>query len=1739
MHFKTMLTRSRFATILLTLATLPLCFGTSPAEAQPYPNEQLGANLGSVNGRSMAFVDVGIVSDRYKDASKDDVGWPTEDFTWVALDLRPCCWFGIPGRSFENIDDPAAFEPPAAFGDYDFSFKGQADVSGANSHVTVSDLTYEEATNTTRGTVTLAKDNDDTDAGDAILTLQFENTRRTPDDSPGSGVTDIHLLRPGFSLDEDYPTFNPAFIDAIAPFDKLRYMSGWQETNPKASFANGPAFLEWSKRKRPSDASQKGPSPRGEDRGVAYEYIIELSNETGTDPWINVPVSASDNYLQELANLFASELDPGLTVYVEYGNELWNPSFQTHTWNTAKAEEELQANSNDIINYDGEACNDDACNDVAYQKSSQRHAAKRTVAISKAFDNAFSDRSRFQIDLGWFALYGSAEENTEDMLAFIDANYESEVSDLIDEISTTGYYGFPDDIPEDASVTEILDLLESDIPNYYGTYDALADEYGLDLAVYEGGDNTSKGGSGSTNSMDNRVRAARDQGMTDLIEENIQNRFYPQGGDLYMYFTLTSGYNRYGTWGATDDINQVNRDFQYSKLKEIAETEPPGENQRPTASFTADPAQGQAPLEVSFDASASEDPDGSIASYEWDFGDGETATGETVTHTYQDPGTYTATLTATDDEGRSDDAEQTIQAVRDPDEAVAYAPLDTPPAAGETLTLEGAGGGFGWSGSWNVQDDYSGTGFGLTDTDPLAYTDDSGAALDADASDQYAVGGDSYKGSDRPLDRSEDGPFAIYRTSEGDAQYGGTFVGAEGTTLWWSFLARESDLDQFSSGYRVATSTAPSSGISKRKGERGEGADSATDAVSLITNGPGTPWTLSVYDSTQTTCSDDGDSEAGECYAEASSGVSAAAGETYLVVVKMEFADATSTASLYINPEIDGEPPAEADATLETPSELGFKKVYFNPGVRSGEGAVDEVRFGQSFTAVTPTEGGSDNQPPVASLTADPAQGQAPLEVSFDASGSEDPDGTIESYAWDFGDGTTGSGETVVHTYESTGTYTATLTVTDDAGATDEATQEISVSEGRPQATVAAAASAPAIDGTVDAVWDDARGNAIENVISGTVTDESDLSGSWKALWDADNLYYLVEITDDSKSSDNEAPYNDDSAEIYIDAENNGNSDREGAPEQCEYGENTFQLTFDPETGAVEAGFCSVDNTTGIDFTVTETDEGYRLEAALPWSTLGVEPASGDIVGTDVHANDDDDGGERDGKIAWSDTEDDAYRFPDVFGDATLAGQPGGGALTAAPRDTTVDAGETFLLPIDVTGETDEMVESYQFTLDYDATVVEATDVVVEGTASEGASGEQNIDSGVVKFAAAAASGDSDGLLVPPPTQESPLAYVEFTALEDAAGDAADVSFSEFLFNEGTPEVGTMAGTIEIGEVPYGDVSKDGQVTALDASQVLQAVVDLIEISAERRTRADVSGNGTVAAFDAALILDFVSGEIDTFPVERSQEEQQALASTQSAEGVQRQDGRSTAAAAEGASALRWGEVKTADEAAVSEGSEAGSVRLVPLHLKGASGKVRSVEVTAEFDAGKVTVESIELVDRLSEEDWILYHNTTERGQLRVAVAGPEALPEGEVLTARLRLSSDVLEGRQAGGGAEAGPSLRGRARLNEAPMQTLTEIELSQLPSEFALSGNAPNPFRTRTEIAVDLPEAAEVSVTVYDMLGRQIMTLTQSMVAGQGRTVPIEAGALTSGVYFYRVTAETEDGQRHTDTGRMVSVK
>jgi hypothetical protein len=57
---------------------------------------------------------------------------------------------------------------------------------------------------------------------------------------------------------------------------------------------------------------------------MAYEWIIDMANEVGADPWISASTTGDENHYQQMAKLFRQTLDPSLTLYLELGNEQWN-----------------------------------------------------------------------------------------------------------------------------------------------------------------------------------------------------------------------------------------------------------------------------------------------------------------------------------------------------------------------------------------------------------------------------------------------------------------------------------------------------------------------------------------------------------------------------------------------------------------------------------------------------------------------------------------------------------------------------------------------------------------------------------------------------------------------------------------------------------------------------------------------------------------------------------------------------------------------------------------------------------------------------------------------------------------------------------------------------------------------------------------------------------------------------------------------------------------------------------------------------------------------------------------------------------------------------------------------------------------------------------------------------------------------------------------------------------------------
>jgi hypothetical protein len=101
-------------------------------------------------------------------------------------------------------------------------------------------------------------------------------------------------------------------------------------------------------------------------------------------------------------------------------------------------------------------------------------------------------------------------------------------------------------------------------------------------------------------------------------------------------------------------------------------------------------------------------------------------------------------------------------------------------------------------------------------------------------------------------------------------------------------------------------------------------------------------------------------------------------------------------------------------------------------------------------------------------------------------------------------------------------------------------------------------------------------------------------------------------------------------------------------------------------------------------------------------------------------------------------------------------------------------------------------------------------------------------------------------------------------------------------------------------------------------------------------------------------------------------------------------------------------------------------------------------------------------------------------------------------------------------------------------------------VPDKYSLYQNYPNPFNPTTTIEFDLPEAANVSLVIYNTLGQQVTTLfnNEAMDAGN-QAVDFDASSLASGIYFYRVVAQTVNddglstGQTFTQVKKMVLMK
>jgi hypothetical protein len=119
-------------------------------------------------------------------------------------------------------------------------------------------------------------------------------------------------------LDSLENPFYEEFLNKIAPFSTIRFMDV-MATNSNFNSS------EWSGRKNESYYSQSIGS------GMSYEYIAKMGNIAKKNIWINIPHTANENYIREMARFFRDNLACELDIYLEYSNEVWNWMFpQAH-----------------------------------------------------------------------------------------------------------------------------------------------------------------------------------------------------------------------------------------------------------------------------------------------------------------------------------------------------------------------------------------------------------------------------------------------------------------------------------------------------------------------------------------------------------------------------------------------------------------------------------------------------------------------------------------------------------------------------------------------------------------------------------------------------------------------------------------------------------------------------------------------------------------------------------------------------------------------------------------------------------------------------------------------------------------------------------------------------------------------------------------------------------------------------------------------------------------------------------------------------------------------------------------------------------------------------------------------------------------------------------------------------------------------------------------------------------------
>lgn len=501
-----------------------------------------------------------------------------------------------------------------------------------------------------------------------------------------------------------------------------------------------------------------------------------------------------------------------------------------------------------------------------------------------------------------------------------------------------------------------------------------------------------------------------------------------------------------------------------------------GTNQPPTITrATATPTSGQAPLAVTFSGAAT-DPEGAPLTYLWAFGNGQTATGPNVSYTYG-AGTFGATLTVSDGSRQAVSAPITIQAAATTQPAISVADV--------TVTE-------GNSGSPVAMFTISRTTGGSTVT--VAYATANGSATAP--ADYTAVSG-TFTLTGPTLSGTVTVPIVADTLVESNETFtlllsnpvGATIADASGTA---TIVDDDGQAGPVTTTFTVASGAddVNEDGTSVTADEDqvwvGSGATAAASVLGLRFTGVAIPAGATVTDAhvELTAATTQWSAVAFEMAVEAagnSAAFSAAARPSQRPLLAPRVQHASDTQWL-AGTRYALEPITTAvQALVGQPAWASGHALSVIVRGTAGAWARKFVQSAEAGAGVAPRlvvtyagGGGTVNQPPVIVAAAAPPQsGAAPLSVTFSGAAS-DPEGAPLTYLWTFGDGQTGTGANVSHTYAA-GAYSATLTVSDGSRQTVSG----------PIAIQATAATLPALSITDASVTE---GNSGSPVASFTVS---------------------------------------------------------------------------------------------------------------------------------------------------------------------------------------------------------------------------------------------------------------------------------------------------------------------------------------------------------------------------------------------------------------------------------------------------------------------------------------------------------------------------------------------------------------------------------------------------------------------------------------------------------------------------